>query len=135
MQVRLECYEQESTAAIAAVTENLNVRSVSKGYANLRQTGVAGTPCEYRYYIKLDDKAPLKRGSPQLDLLAMDMLRFLAALSEHFGLDAASEVESLRQLYIGSAGMTERQVLQLFLEWKRSLLDTCLKSKGGGGHA
>lgn len=135
MQVRLECYEHESRAAIAAVTENLNVRSVSKGYANLRQTGVEGTPCEYRYYIKLDDRSPLKRGAAQIDMLTMDMLRFLAALSDSFGMDAAPEVESLRQLYIGSAGMTERQVLQLFLEWKASLLGRCLKTKGGGGRA
>mgnify|MGYP001146899871 CR=1 FL=1 len=135
MQLRLECYAPESGAVISSISDVLNVKSVSKGYANVRQTAVEGTPCEYRYYLKLDERTPIKPGSSNLDLLTTDMLRFLSMLSDGFGFNAAPEIESLRKLYVGSAGMTERQILQLFMEWRASLLGRCLKQRGGGMRA
>lgn len=122
MQLRLECYEHEEQAAQSAISEVFNIKSVSKGYANVRQTAVSGVPCEYRYYIKLSEREPVRSGQSWLDVLATDMLRFLAWLSDTAGIDASGEIGSLRTLYNSAPSMTERQVLQLFLEWKMSLL-------------
>lgn len=131
MQLRLECYPEEQQRALSAIREMFCVKSVSKGYPNTRQTNVEGTPCEYRYYVTLDDKTPVKTGASQLDLLTLDMLRFLAFLQDTYGHSAAPEIESLRRMYGNASGMTDQQVLQLFLKWKAALLARCAGRKGG----
>ena len=127
MQIRIECYESEKEAALSAVKACFDVKSVSKGYPNARQTSVQGTPCEYRYYIKAGGTS---RTAGLADMLAMDMLRTLAAMSEH-GYDASGDVGTLRQVYLSSGSFSDRQLTELFLEWKTSLLKRALGMKGG----
>lgn len=124
MQIRLECYEHEKDAAIAGLSAAFRVKSISKGYPNTRQTGVEGTPCENRYYIKMEDD--WRKPAPKLmELLALDMLRFLATLQSAYGLDPRPETDKLRNFYDAAPDLTDAQKFELISEWKASLLLRC----------
>ena len=130
MELRLECYGYERDAAVAAISEQFNVKSVSKAYPNLRQTSVEGTPCENRYYIKLNASNPVKQTGSLRDMLTLDMLRTMAVLQDSFGMDMSGEIPGLRELYMKSGEFTDRQLTELFLEYKRALFGRHAKRKG-----
>lgn len=131
MDIRLECYEGEKDAALAALSERFSFKSVSKGYPNARQTGSSGTPCENRYYIKLADP-PIRAPVPLADLIVTDMLRFFSELGTAIGTDLSSEIPKLRQFYLSSGGMTDAQKFELAAEWRASLLHKHVGRQKGG---
>ena len=119
MRIRLECYAHELDCAVAALGRDFNVKSVSKGYSDTRLTGTDVTPCTYRYYVDLDGRHPIKQGTGLSDVLTVDALRFLAELppsAAEYGMPA------LRQLYGASGSFTDGQVLELFSEFRLSVL-------------
>lgn len=127
MQLRLECYDYERDQAVAALGNGFQVKSVSKAYPNMRQTGVEGTPCENRYYITVNGLQKDIR-----DELTLDMLRFLAWLSESFGLDMSGEICNVRRFYDESKDMCAHQKTVLALEWKSGVLKRVLPFMKGG---
>ena len=129
MELRLECYDHERDAAVSAIREGFNVKSVSKAYPNVRKTGVEGAPCESRYYIKLDGSTPVRSGGVR-DMLTLDMLRTMALLQDGLGMDMSGEISGLRALYMKSGEFTDRQLTELFLEYKRALLGRHITRKG-----
>lgn len=130
MELRLECYDHERDAAVAAISDGFNVKSVSKAYPNTRKTGVEGTPCESRYYIKLNSANPVRKSDGIREMLTLDMLRTMALLQDGFGLDMSGEIPGLRELYLKSGGFTDKQLTELFLEYKRALLGRHVMRKG-----
>ena len=126
MQIRLECYGHERDAAVARISDAFRVKSVSKAYPNARDTGTAGTPCESRYYIKLEDR-PFREDPGVTEVLAMDMLRFLKAMHDKFGTDFDAEAGKLRAFYASAGNLTDTQKFQLLAEWKAALLARCLE--------
>ncbi len=124
MQIRLECYDHEKDAAMAGLSAAFRVKSISKGYPNVRQTGCEGTPCESRYYVKLEDDW-LKQSPGLMELLTMDMLRYLSMLQTAYGLDTQPETDKLRHFYEAAPNLTDAQKFELLSEWKASLLMKC----------
>lgn len=131
MEIRLECYDGEKDAALAALSERFSFKSVSKGYSNARQTGSSGTPCESRYYIKLADP-PIREPVPLANLIVTDMLRFFSELGASTGADLSGEIPKLRQFYLSSGGMTDAQKFELAAEWRASLLSKHVGRQKGG---
>lgn len=129
MQIRLECLPGDSARCLAAIQGAFQVESVSKPHMNVRQTGIEGTPCEARYYIRITGVRP--GGTPQ-DLLTMDMLRFLDTLSKTYGMDTAKEIEKLRAFHDAAPDMTDVQRFELMAEWRASLLSRAIGKEGGG---
>lgn len=125
MEIRLQCYEGEKAAAVAGISSAFNVKSVSKGYPNVRSSAVEGTPCETRYYIKIDGL----KSAPLADALVLDGLRFIAMLDKAYGIDTGAETEKLRAFYAKSGELTAGQQLELLSEWRAALLLKCLSGK------
>lgn len=135
MNIRLECFSGEKDAAVAALSECFNIRSVSDPYPNARQTGSPGTPCENRYYIRLGDQ-PMKNGQSLTEKMVADMMRYLGTLAKAFGMPLDPELAKLRQFYLSSAGFTDTQKFELLAEWKASLLSRFIgQEKGGSANA
>lgn len=126
MEIRLQCYDGEKDPAVAAISSVFDVRSVSKGYPNVRSSSVEGTPSETRYYIKTDG---LKSGS-LADALVLDALRYLSMLGRSFPVDADAETAKLRTFHANAPGLTQAQQLELLSEWRAALLLKCLAGKG-----
>ena len=133
MQLRLECYGHERDAAVAALESAFRVKSVSKAYPNTRQTGVAGAPCENRYYVTLDGKDPVRHPDDMRDTLTLDLLRFLAWVSDGLGIDASREVETVRRFYDGCAGFPCNRQTELALACKADICGRLLGPAGKRG--
>lgn len=129
MKLRLECYDHERDAAVAAIKSAFRTKNVSKGYPNLRQTSVSGTPCESRYYIEADGVTDTSIA----DLMAADMFRFLRAVTDACGIDPEPEIAKMRSFYESAQSLSDAQKFELLSEWRAALLGRCLK--GGVPHA
>lgn len=128
MKLRLECFDGERDGAIAAIRSSFKVKSVSKAYPNVRQTGTEGTPCESRYYIETTGTAP-----SVMDLIVKDMFRFLADVSAMYVIDTEPEIERMRAFYAAGGAMPDDKKFELLAEWRSALLGRCVK--GGLRHA
>ncbi len=128
MKLRVECYDGERDAALAAVRSSFRVKSVSKAYPNARSTGTEGTPCESRYYIEATGVLP-----GTMDLILKDMFRFLSDMVSAYKIDPAPEIEKMRAFYEAGAGMPDDKKFELLGEWRSALLARCMK--GGVQHA
>lgn len=130
MKLRLECYDGERDAALAAVRRSFRVRKVSKAYPNARPTSSGCTPCESRYYIDTDGVD----GTPVMDLILADMFRFLRTVTDAYGIDPEPEIARMRAFYEKGGSMPDSQKFELLSEWRCALLGKCLR-KGGAAHA
>ena len=130
MQLRVECYAQEFDGLLEALKKGLNVSGVSKPYANMR--GSNGTPCENRYYVKIDGNRPFcsSTGASVTDLITKDMLRFLQDFGKAAGFDPASEMAGVRRFFESADKLTDEQKFALAAEWRSALI---LKHMKGGG--
>ena len=128
MKLRVECYDEEREAALAAVRSAFQVKSVSKPYPNARQTGTEGTPCESRYYIEIVGVLP-----GTMDLIAKDMFRFLSDMVAIYKIDPEPEIEKMRAFYAAGRDLPDDKKFELLAEWRSALLGRCMK--GGAAHA
>ena len=123
MKLRLECYASEFPAADAAIKSAFPGASCGKAYPNAR--GMAGTPCEERhYYDKLQAPAVSAK-----DAMTLGMIRFLAAVSDGYGVDVSGELGRLRELH-DMTGLTDAQRAELLAEWQARIVLGL--AKGGG---
>ncbi len=122
MQLRVECYGNEFDGLLAALRKGLNVASVSKPYPNMR--GSAGTPCENRYYVKINEGRPFQPGGNDsvTDLITKDMLRFLRDFGSAMGFDPDSEMAGVRMFFDSADKLTDEQKFALMAEWRSALI-------------
>lgn len=122
MQLRVECYGQEFDGLLAALRKGLNIASVSKPYPNMR--GNAGTPCENRYYVKINENRPFLSGGDVsvTDLVTKDMLRFLQDFGSAMGFDPNSEIAGVRMFFDSADKLTDEQKFALMAEWRSALI-------------